>query len=63
MRDQGIHVYESVPHTPQQNGRAEQFICTLMDKAQVMCLHACLSDSYWEFAVQHAVHVYNHTPK
>jgi len=23
MHDQGIHVYESAPHTPQQNGRAE----------------------------------------
>jgi len=63
MCDQGIHVYESAPHTPQQNGHAEQFIRTLMDKAQAMCLHACLPDSYWEFAVQHAVHVYNRTPK
>jgi len=63
MRDHGIHVYESVPHTPQQNGRAERFIRTLMNKAQVMRLHACLPDSYWEFTVQHAVHVYNCTPK
>ena len=23
MHDNGIHVYDSVPHTPQQNGRAE----------------------------------------
>ena len=63
MRDQGIHVYESAPHTPQQNSCAERFIHTLMDKAQAMCLHACLPDSYWEFAVQHVVHVYNRTPK
>jgi len=34
-----------------------------MDKAQAMRLHACLPDSYWEFAVQHVVHVYNRTPK
>ena len=47
MHNQGIHVYESAPHTPQQAKR----------------LHACLPDSYWEFAVQHAVHVYNCTPK
>jgi len=33
MHDHGIHVYESTPHTPQQNRRAERFICTLMDKA------------------------------
>jgi len=63
MHDQGIHVYESAPHTPQQNSHAEQFIHTLMDKAQAMHLHACLPDSYWEFAVQHVVHVYNRTPK
>jgi len=63
MCDHGIHVYKSAPHTPQQNSRAEQFICTLMDKAQAMQLHACFPDSYWEFAVQHAVHVYNRTPK
>jgi len=63
MHDQGIHVYESAPHTPQQNSHAERFIRTLMDKAQAMCLHACLPDLYWEFAVQHAVHVYNCTPK
>ena len=63
MHDQGTHVYESVPYMPEQNGQAEQFIHTLMDKAQVMCLHACLSDSHWEFAVQHVVHVYNYTLK
>ena len=63
MHDQGIHIYESAPHTPQQNGCAERFIRTLMNKAQAMRLHTCLPDSYWEFAIQHAVHVYNHTPK
>jgi len=63
MHDHSIHIYESMPHTPQQNGWAEQFIHTLMDKAQAMCPHACLPDSYWEFAVQHAVHVYNRTSK
>jgi hypothetical protein len=33
-----------------------------MDKAQAMRLHACLPDSYWEFAILHAAHVYNMTP-
>ena len=28
----------------------------------MMCLHACLPDSYWEFAILHAAHVYNMTP-
>jgi hypothetical protein len=32
-----------------------------MDKAQAMCLHACLPDSYWEFMILHAAHVYSMT--
>ena len=36
LKDAGITVLQSVPHTPQQNGRAEPFICTIMDKAQSM---------------------------
>ena len=34
-----------------------------MDKAQAMHLHACLPDSYLEFAISHAAHIYNCTPK
>ena len=33
-----------------------------MDKAQALCLDACLPQSWWEFAVLHAVHPYNQTP-
>ena len=57
--NEGIHIYQSAPHTPQQNSRAERHIHTLMDKAQVMCLHTCLPPSYWEFAVNQAVHIHN----
>ena len=46
----------------QQNGRAERFICTVMDKAQAMRLDACLPQNWWEFTVDCATHVYNHTP-
>ena len=46
----------------QQNGRAERFICTVMDKAQAMHLDACLPQNWWEFAVDCATHVYNCTP-
>ncbi len=61
LKDNGIKVLQSTPHTPQQNGRAEQFNCTCMDKAQAMHLEACLLDSWWEFTVEHAVHCYNWT--
>ena len=62
LKDAGIKILQSAPHTPQQNGRAERFMRTIMDKAQAMRLEACLPDSWWEFAVLHALHCYNRTP-
>ena len=35
---------------------------TLMDKAEAMRIDAGLPDSWWEFAILHAVHIYNRTP-
>jgi hypothetical protein len=62
LKDAGITVLQSAPHMPQQNGRAERFMRTVMDKAQAMHLEACLLQSWWEFAVLHATHCYNRTP-
>jgi hypothetical protein len=62
LRARGIDVEQSVPHTPQQNGRAERLNRTLMDKAQSMRFDACIPPSWWEFTVSHAVWVYNRTP-
>ena len=62
LKERGIKILQSAPHTPQQNGRAERLMRTLMDKAEAMRIDAGLPDSWWEFAVQHAVHVYNRTP-
>ena len=62
LADLGIKVLQSAPHQHQQNGRAERWIQTIMDKAQPMRIEACLPPSWWEFAVAHAVHVYNRTP-
>jgi transposase InsO family protein len=62
LKDQGIKILQSAPHTPQQNGRAERFNRTLMDKAESMRHYACLPASHWEFAVYHALHIYNRTP-
>jgi len=36
LKDAGIRILQSAPHTPQQNGCAECFMCTIMDKAQSM---------------------------
>jgi transposase InsO family protein len=62
LKDNGIEVLQSIPHMPQQNGHAEHFIYTCMDKAWSMHLEACIPPSWWEFSVEHAVHCYNRTP-
>lgn len=63
LKDKGIKIHMSAPHTPQQNGCAERFNRTIMDKAEAMRFTACIPQSWWEFAVQHAVYVYNCTPQ
>ena len=62
LKDLGIDIQQSVPHASQQNGRAECFNWTIMDKAQALHLDSCLPQSWWEFTVLHAVHLYNWTP-
>ena len=62
LKDRGIEILQSIPYVHQQNGRAEQIICMLMDKAESMWFQACLPQSWWEFSVEHATHVYNQTP-
>ncbi|KAJ8475068.1 hypothetical protein ONZ45_g15738 [Pleurotus djamor] len=62
LNSNGIKIDQSVAHQPQQNGRAERFNRTIMDKAQAMRFHACIPPSWWEFSVEYAIHLYNRTP-
>ena len=62
LQEQGIKVYQSIPHMPQQNGHAEHFNRTIMDKAEAMRHQACLARSWWEFCVEYVIHIYNRTP-
>ena len=50
LRNNGILSETSVPYMHQQTGRAECLNRTIMDKAQSMCFHACLTDTMWEFS-------------
>jgi hypothetical protein len=52
----------NILHMHQQNGRAKRFIRTIVEKAQAICLEACIPQNWWEFAVNYAVHIYNPTP-
>ena len=61
LQDRGIEILQSVPYTHQQNGRVERMIRTIMEKSESMRLHACIPQSWWEFLVEHATHVYNRT--
>ena len=62
MKGKGIEVLQSIPHMHQQNGRVERIIRTLTEKAESMRLQACLPQSWWEFTLDHATHIYNQTP-
>jgi Integrase core domain len=59
LKKLGINIVTSVLHMHQQNGRAERFIRTIVEKAQAIYLEACIPQNWWEFAVNYAVHVYN----
>jgi transposase InsO family protein len=59
LKELGINILTSVPHMHQQNGRAERFIRTIVEKAQAIRLEACIPQNWWEFAVNYTVHVYN----
>ena len=58
----GIVHQKTVAHSPQQNGRAEHWNCTIMEKAMVMLHHAGLSHGFWQLVVDTAIHIYNHQP-
>jgi transposase InsO family protein len=62
FKSRGITHQTSVPHTPQQNGRAERFNRTLLEKAEAIRQHACLPQSFWQDAVETALHIYNQQP-
>jgi hypothetical protein len=62
LKELGINILTSVLHMHQQNGHAERFIWTIVEKAQAIRLEACIPQNWWEFAVNYAVHIYNRIP-
>ena len=58
----GIKHQMTVPHIPQQNGKAEHFNCTLLEKSKVMWQHAYLLPFFWQDAVETSLHIYNRQP-
>jgi len=61
LKGLGITIEQSIPHQHQQNRQAERAIRTIMEKAQCLHFTACLPQSWWEFCVNHTVHLINWT--
>ena len=62
MNEKGTEHQFTMLGTPQQNGKAKQFNCTIIDKAMSMLYQASLFNGFWEHTVSTAVHIYNCTP-
>src|SRR5712675_442660 len=58
----GIEHHLTMPNSPQQNGKAERFNRTIMDKAMSMLHNTGLTYGFWEHAVCTATHIYNRSP-
>jgi transposase InsO family protein len=62
LDEKGIEHKLTMPGSPQQNGLAERWNRTILDKARSMLHGASLSLSFWELATDVAVHIHNRTP-
>ena len=62
LRECGIEHDRTMPGSPQQNGRAERWNRTIMEKALCMLHFAGLSHGFWKLALDCAVHIYNRQP-
>jgi hypothetical protein len=61
-KSEGITYEKTVPDSPSQNGVAERCNLTLASMARAMLINANLSDWFWPFAIQTAVHIKNRVP-
>ena len=58
----GIAYEKTVPDTPNQNGITERCNLTLASMTRALLIDADLSDWFWPFAIQTAVHIKNRVP-
>lgn len=58
----GIIHQKTVPYTPEQNGRAERFNRTLMEKVRAMLLETSFPRYFWAELASTACYLYNRSP-
>jgi transposase InsO family protein len=61
--EKGISRERTVPHTPQQNGRAERLNKTLTEKVRVMLTESKMPKKYWAEAFATAFRLFNVSPR
>jgi len=60
LKEKGVKVTRTPPHTPQWNGIAERKNRTILEMARAMLIHSGLDpDVFWKFAVETAVYTHN----
>ena len=62
-REQGVERQQSVAYTPQQNGRAERFNRTIVERVRAMLNDRGIAKKYWAEAFAAAVDIYNMSPR
>ena len=62
-REKGIHIRESAPRTPEQNGKAEVVGRHIVEMARSARINAGLPEFLWPQAIKHTIDVRNLTPK
>ena len=58
----GIQQETSAPYTPQQNGNAERYNRTIIEKVRAVILDSGLDKSFWNYAVEYCAYVRNRLP-
>eukprot|EP00963_Diacronema_lutheri_P012972 scaffold2152_cov336-Pavlova_lutheri.AAC.3 len=62
LEENGIYQQTSAPYTPQQNGNAERYNRTILDKVRAVLLDCGVDKCFWNFAVEYCALVRNRLP-